>query len=58
VAIFNVGPTGGSSNLILNFQIVFPKYGRYEFSTIVDKQLYGSWSIEVTVPPVPKGESK
>jgi hypothetical protein len=55
---FNVGPTGGASNLILNFQIAFAKYGRYEFSTIIDRQLYGAWNIEVTAPPVPKGDSK
>jgi hypothetical protein len=48
---FTVGPRGGSSQLILNFRMSFPKYGRYEFSTIIDKVVYGSLGIDVVEPP-------
>ena len=44
---FKVGTHGGTSNIILNFRIVFPKYGRYEFSTVIDKVVYGSLSVTV-----------
>jgi hypothetical protein len=51
---FKVGDRGGSTNIILNFNMTFPQHGRYEFSTIIDRVVYGSLSIDVSSQPPEK----
>lgn len=55
---FQVGTGGGSSTIILNFQMAFPKYGAYDFSTIINGMKYDSIGVKVTPPPQAKGDNK
>ncbi|MBI4564499.1 MAG: hypothetical protein HY716_07400 [Planctomycetes bacterium] len=44
---FEIPPQGGTVQLVLDMQIVFPKFGRYEFSLAVNRRQMDAWMIEV-----------
>jgi len=51
---FVMPPEWGAVNLVLNFQAVFPKHGRFAFHFDVDGTNHAQWSVEVASrPPSP-----
>ncbi len=47
-------PTGGgTTHVVINFHVSFPKFGRYTFSVNVDRVVYQTWTIEASSPPPP-----
>jgi hypothetical protein len=54
---FNAPKGGGFSNLLLSFQMLFPRFGRFVFNVTVDKILRESWAVTAVEQPEKKREA-
>lgn len=48
---FEVARGGGHNNIILNFQVQFPKLGLFEFVIRIDNVQYDTWTLRTAKPP-------
>lgn len=48
---FTLPPEWGAVNLVMNFQSMFPRHGRYAFHISIDDALHAQWSVDVASQP-------
>ncbi len=51
---FETPPQGGTVQLSIDMQFVFPRLGHYEFSLSVDRHQLGAWALDAVTTAVKK----
>jgi len=51
----NVPEGGGAANIVGEFTLILPTYGRYTFALLVDKQEVDSWEVRAEKAPPSSG---